>query len=185
MRKCKKTLDVILAAAILAISVTVLAMAEDTKPIAEKENMGKLHNSLLTDDSNEINGETIKKEKKPLSDSADETAENIADNGNCGDSLTWILDSDGVLRISGTGVMANYNGYDYYIPWYYKSEPIKIVIIEEGVTLIETHAFYYCEYLTDVAIPESVVIIGSIAFSLMAVCFGVILFWKVSKFLKT
>lgn len=29
--------------------------------------------------------------------------------GNNGDNLTWILDDEGVLTISGTGAMANWN----------------------------------------------------------------------------
>ena len=37
------------------------------------------------------------------------------DSGECGDNLTWTLDSDGTLTISGNGAMD-----DYTLEWDYK-----------------------------------------------------------------
>ena len=33
----------------------------------------------------------------------------IVDSGTCGDNITWTLDSEGLLTISGTGKMRNYS----------------------------------------------------------------------------
>ena len=86
-------------------------------------------------------------------------AELIA-NGTCGDNLTWTLDSEGTLTISGTGAMESYESNK--VPW--DSSAIKTVVIEEGVTTIGHHAFYGCTDLTSVTIPNSVTYIGSCAF---------------------
>ena len=51
---------------------------------------------------------------------ADPAVENVAQ-GTCGDDLSWMLNSDGVLTISGSGEMYDYP-LDEDIPWYqYKS----------------------------------------------------------------
>ena len=87
--------------------------------------------------------------------------------GSCGSNLTWELDSDGTLTISGTGEMR-----DYYIePWGYLDTPwsdncsdVKRIIIEKGVTGIGSAAFRNCDNLWSVTIPNSVTSIGYGAF---------------------
>ena len=80
-----------------------------------------------------------------------------------GENLTWTLDSNGTLNISGSGAMANYV-YDADVPWYDFREQIKSVQIQNNVTSIGNNAFSYCANLTSVAIPESVTTIGTTAF---------------------
>ncbi|MBR4691209.1 MAG: leucine-rich repeat domain-containing protein [Oscillospiraceae bacterium] len=81
------------------------------------------------------------------------------DSGTCGDDLTWTLDSDGVLRIEGTGEMTECPWADYY------RYGITSVIIGDGVTSIVDYAFYDCSSLASVSIPDSVTYIGESAFS--------------------
>ena len=89
-------------------------------------------------------------------------AADIVDSGTCGaegdgSNLTWTLDSEGVLTISGNGDM---NGYGFLsAPWQYSSE-VKSAVIADGVTSIGNEAFYHCTSLTSVTIPDSVTRIG-------------------------
>ena len=82
------------------------------------------------------------------------------DSGLCGNQLTWTLDSNGVLTISGTGAMENYK-FDsgVYAPWYSYRDSIVAAVMEDGVTTIGNSAFYNCSNLASVTIPESVTVI--------------------------
>ena len=93
-------------------------------------------------------------------------AADIADSGTCGaegdgSNLTWTLDSDGVLTISGSGDMYDYGYGSSDAPWHGR---VKSAVIAEGVTRIGGCAFYDCRSLTSVTIPDSVTRIGSFAF---------------------
>ena len=89
-------------------------------------------------------------------------AADVIASGTCGadgDNLTWTLDSDGVLTISGNGDMQNYNGTP---PW--NTAAVRRVVLEPGVTSIGNYAFYMCFSMTSVTIPEGVTRIGQMAF---------------------
>ncbi len=90
-------------------------------------------------------------------------AADIVASGECGedgDNLTWTLDSEGTLAISGEGDM-----WDYYDePPYPYLETITRVILKDGVTSIGNWAFAYCTSLTSITIPHSVTSIGVLAF---------------------
>ena len=94
-------------------------------------------------------------------------AADIVDSGTCGaegdgSNLTWTLDSEGVLTISGSGDM---HGYDHLgAPWYGIRSPVKSAVIADGVTSIGESSFYKCTSLTSVTIPDSVTSIGYKAF---------------------
>ena len=81
--------------------------------------------------------------------------------GKCGSNLTWSVDDEANLTISGTGAM-----YDYYVsemPW--NGETFYNVIIENGVTSIGDYAFCNQYTVTNVSIPSTVTNIGTHAFS--------------------
>ena len=88
-------------------------------------------------------------------------AAEIVDSGTCGDNLTWTLDSDGLLTISGKGKM-NDNAAEG--AWYEDRNSIKKIVIEPGVTSIGEYAFSRCFYVTEVSIPDTVKTIGLQAF---------------------
>lgn len=80
-----------------------------------------------------------------------------------GDNLTWVLDTNGVLTISGTGEMADYSGEDP--SWSSFLSSIQTIVIEDGVTSIGSWAFDDCTSLTSVTIGSDVTSIGEAAFA--------------------
>ena len=96
-------------------------------------------------------------------------AADIVASGNCGangSNLTWTLDSEGTLTISGKGEMSNYTNmspWGYY-SWYKKETQIRKVIIESGVTTIGNYAFYGEANLTNISVPDGITSIGKMAF---------------------
>lgn len=82
--------------------------------------------------------------------------------GSCGSDLSWSLDSNGVLTISGTGLMNDYD-YSNIAPWKEAGE-IKTLIVLPGVTSLGEYAFYECESLTNVQLPDGISIIKERAF---------------------
>ena len=94
-------------------------------------------------------------------------SETIVASGTCGDNLTWKLDDEGTLTISGKGAMTEWVNSDS-APWkiYYRNT-INKVVIQPGVTCIGKNAFSSgCKNLTSITIPEGVTSIGRYAFQL-------------------
>lgn len=85
-------------------------------------------------------------------------AEIIA-SGNCtyDGSVKWKLDTEGVLVISGSGYMYDWDGHENE---YYKKS-VKNVVIEDGITDIADGMFKDCTSLINVSIPDSVTKIGN------------------------
>ena len=98
-------------------------------------------------------------------------AAETANSGTCGDNVTWRLSDDGVLTISGTGDMADFE-WDG-TPWCSVSSQVKSVVIKDGVTSIGDCAFGGCISLTSVSIPDGVISIGFAAFENCSLLTGV------------
>ena len=77
-------------------------------------------------------------------------------------NLTWTLDAEGTMTISGSGEMKSYRIPDS--PATQKKDSVNKVVIQEGVTSIGEYAFNGCSSLTSIEIPESVTSIGNGAF---------------------
>ena len=80
--------------------------------------------------------------------------------GICGDNLTWKLDADGVLTISGTGDMDEFYTPEGQ-PWYDYRESVLKVVVEEGVTSVSSYAFYLNQNLAQVELADSIRRIGA------------------------
>lgn len=94
--------------------------------------------------------------------------------GECGENLTWTLDEDGVLTVSGTGAMSDFmdmvydeeNGWYYFeTPWYQYGDQITEVVLDTGVTYVGINAFAGAyENIETVYLSETVESIGTGAF---------------------
>ena len=80
--------------------------------------------------------------------------------GQCGDDLTWTLDSSGILTISGTGPMYGYSLFKN--PWCDSalrnsgiSTRVKNVEISSGVTTLGAYALSACDSMVSVSLPET------------------------------
>lgn len=105
-------------------------------------------------------------------------ASEVVDSGACGENLTWSLDSDGTLTVSGTGDMTS-------APWSSHQGDIKKVVFDDGVTSICDEAFgafsieviefadsiktigndaFYSTHIKELNLPSELISIGQWAF---------------------
>ena len=89
------------------------------------------------------------------------------DNGTCGEGLTWLLDNDGVLTISGSGIMRDYSSSSdrTTAPWGTYWKQVNTVRIESGVISVGNFAFAGCGNLKNIELPAGLTSIGESAFS--------------------
>ena len=79
-----------------------------------------------------------------------------------GTNLTWKLDEEGTLTISGNGSMGKLKQGES--PWEQYKESIKKVVMQSGVTSIGAYAFDGCTQINSVEIPDGLETIGDLAF---------------------
>lgn len=97
---------------------------------------------------------------------ADEPSSSAVESGKCGNNAYWSYSADGTLTISGTGETYTFNYYQGQMPWLLAGcEPIKKIVVEEGITFISEHLFYNLTALKEVSLPESLIYLWSYAFS--------------------
>ena len=82
--------------------------------------------------------------------------------GTCGDDVTWYLDYNNYLHISGTGAMYNYS-YGT-APWYDYRDSITALGLDYGVTSVGDYAFAGISTLGSFNLSDSVKNIGDGAF---------------------
>ncbi|MBQ3085827.1 MAG: leucine-rich repeat domain-containing protein [Clostridia bacterium] len=93
-------------------------------------------------------------------------AEEVPTSGTWGDNLTWNLDTDGVLTISGSGEMEEVPLFGDGKPgWLSLAESVRSIVIEDGITNIEAVAFIGCTAVTQVTVCADVAEIGMFAFA--------------------
>ncbi len=111
---------------------------------------------------------------KKLTVTPREKAGDIVMSGSCGaegDNITFELTDEGVLTLTGTGAMKDYEaGYysssDTAAPWYDRDVIyVSSVVIGEGITHIGNYAFYNCMLLADISLPSTLGTIGRYAFA--------------------
>ena len=83
--------------------------------------------------------------------------------GSFGENLTWLLDDEGTLTISGTGDMPDYS-YSTHVPWRDEGT-IKSVVIDYGITSVGDWTFFECRTIDSIYIADSVTSVGLRTFS--------------------
>ena len=95
-----------------------------------------------------------------IRDAADDDTLDILDKGTFGGGLSWTLEKNGILTISGTGDMPDFESEDP-APWKDYMDRIIKVVINYGVTGIGDRAFYECDSLYILLMADSVTRIGN------------------------
>lgn len=81
--------------------------------------------------------------------------------GTAGEGITWVLDSDGTLTVSGTGAIST---SWYAPPWKEYNDSITSIVVEEGITEVPDTAFVYAENLVTVSLPSTLTYFSGMAF---------------------
>ena len=84
--------------------------------------------------------------------------------GECGangSNVTWTLDDEGILTISGNGAMLDYYSYNSTVPAWKQASRL---VVEDGVTVLGNYAFYGLSGLTEAVLPETLTRIGAYTF---------------------
>lgn len=140
-----------------------VVFAEETEIIEENEE----------ETVQEVQFEPVEHEAELLS-TDENLPEGIIAQGSCGateeDDISWSISEDGVLTISGTGMMADYKidwtqGAKTSAPWRAYSATFEGLVLGEGVTHIGDYAFYLCKFEGPLTIPSTVKSIGISTFA--------------------
>jgi len=75
----------------------------------------------------------------------------VVNSGSCGPNVTWTLYDDGLVTLSGSGVMDDYFSF-LEVPCGFD---IVRAVVEEGITLLAMHTFNGCQSLESVSLPDS------------------------------
>ena len=72
--------------------------------------------------------------------------------GACGEDASWVLNSNGVLEITGSGAM--WDNEPNHTPWESYKQKIKQVVVGKDITYIGRFNFYWCSKLESVSFQE-------------------------------
>ena len=75
------------------------------------------------------------------------------DSGSCGETITWTLDSDGLLTLSGSGALED---YAYEDSPFYQNTAIRAAAFESGITDVTGALFFGCTALRRITFSASV-----------------------------
>ncbi len=175
---CKKLESITLSKNLENLSMYMLEGCSSLKTLMVPVSVKTLHTSMLcscesfetlyyegtVSQWNEIDFEEIgfcdelwDYDKEFLGDPSD-----LGTTGTCGENLTWLINKDRALVISGNGDMTQYRS-SREIPWSDYNDLIDKVIIEDGVTSISSLAFMFND-ITTLTIGKSLKALDSRAF---------------------
>ena len=143
-------------------SATKSAVPGETKPNSTEDKTSPETNDP---EPSESISETASKEGTVPSQSDSKARKNgVIASGDCGNSLTWSLDDEGTLTISGEGSMYKWSG-ETAVPWNSYRTEIQSIVFSNNLTSIGDYSFASCSNLKSIKIPENVTTIGQYAFA--------------------
>ena len=157
----KRALSILLSLAMLLTFMPAMAFADDAADNTADQTEVVAAEETVSEDATAEDPAEGNLSSEELSGEQDET-EIEGQSGKLADAVTWKLDA-GVLTISGSGKMTNYNEKSD-CPWYSQRAKIKKIIIEDGITSIGQYSFVDFTGLERVEIPKSVTNIETLAF---------------------
>lgn len=161
----------LLAILCLTMAITVTGCGQSSSSSASEKEIADLKAEIeeLKEENNDLKAKLYDYEnsqsEKPAE--ASELAGFVAEtSGVCGADLMWEY-GNGILRISGTGEMSDFNAPSYHDrPWEELCDnKINQVYIEDGCTYIGEYAFYDIDVLSKIVLPDSVSKVGNGAFN--------------------
>lgn len=107
-------------------------------------------------------GTVVETGKWSADDGVSDVTWTVYDSGADGD--VGVTTADTVV-ISGTGAMGAYDpDLEIMYPWRAYKDTFTKIVVEEGITEIPAHAFYYCINVTSVSLPSTLQSIGTSSF---------------------
>lgn len=159
----------ILAVLCLTVALTVTGCGQAASGFASEKEIAELKAEIeeLKEENNELKAKIYDYEnnKPAQTTEASELDGFVAEtSGVCGADLTWEY-GNGILRISGTGEMSDFNSHQYKNrPWEDLCDKINHVYIEEGCTYVGEDAFASIRPLSKVVLPNSISKFGDCVF---------------------
>ena len=152
----------------------VMEVAEEVlEEISAPEEMAEeVLEELIPEEVSEPEAEVSLTEELPeevieeITSSKEVMSASVVASGSAGENLTWTLDNQGTLIISGTGTIKNctcQSGNSMCgatMPWRTMAADIVKVILEEGITTVCQNAFSKCINLEKVIMPSTVTLVG-------------------------
>ena len=83
--------------------------------------------------------------------------------------ITWVVDANGTLILSGTGDVPDYTN-TVRPPWFAYRTQILSVVVQDGITSIGDYVFGYLRSATSITLPESVTYVGQLFMRNTDVC---------------
>lgn len=157
----------VLAAVEIAEKADVLLTEEDTgvpmdTPVDEGDG-----NDPVKDDGTGLGDETVKDREDSTDEGGDEggsggeeePAFTVPASGSLTETITWAVDENYVLTITGTGAMPDYE-HSSKTPWANARLKLTAIHIGEGITHVGNYAFDWCSNVTETTLPDTLVSIG-------------------------
>ncbi len=159
----KRIISLIMAAVLLVGMVPPLQVRAEETEETVAETLAEV-TAEPAEETTESAEDSVATEITEVAVSAPAADATVMRSGSCGADLTWELDDEGVLTISGTGAMDDYDSYYDMAPWHTYRWNYDRIVVEEGVTSIGMYAFYDLSVIESIILPESLTSIGYAAF---------------------